>query len=178
MMKTQDHRPSRKPPWSSNSGCIRKFDVMEEAIGAALCAIQPKAECGWFFMNVPHVLQTSVGGCACGGDNYTKGPSNLENELEMSRICFQWPFRRKAPIGNFVAKPRRTHYTNPLQLSSGFLSFSNSNYPEILGPFLIPPWNSRWNPRWKNRRRSKRQLNKFLTTVNGPPLVSFFELDT
>ena len=28
--------------------------------------------------------------------------------LELSKTSFQWPFRRKAPIGNEVANPRRT----------------------------------------------------------------------
>ena len=34
-------------------------------------------------------------------------------KLELSRTCIQGPFRRFAPIGNFVAKLRRTHSTNP-----------------------------------------------------------------
>jgi len=42
-------------------------------------------------------------------------------ELEASKTSFQGPFRRKAPIGNEVAKSRRMLFINPLRLSNGFL---------------------------------------------------------
>jgi len=77
---------------------------------------------------------------------FGKGSWVLSFELELSRTCFQGPFRRFALIGNEVAKPRRTLSRNPLRPSSGFhtvwkrppswvisfeleLSFSNSNCP-------------------------------------------------
>ena len=43
-------------------------------------------------------------------------------ELEMSKTSFQGPFRRKAPIGNEVAKPRRTLPINSLRPSSGIIA--------------------------------------------------------
>jgi len=47
--------------------------------------------------------------------------ASFELELELSRTGVQWPFRRKAPIGNKVAKLRHRLSTNSLRLSSGFL---------------------------------------------------------
>ena len=119
--KSRKGRPRPLGPLS-NSNCLFRTRTVSFEFELSLL----NSNCLFRIRTVSFELELSLSNSAHSADR------QLCCRLELSKTSFQWPFRRKAPIGNEVAKPRCTLSINSLRPSSGIIGHLERADPWVL----------------------------------------------